>query len=157
MSDELGLRERKKRQTRQLISDVASSLFVQRGFDNVAVAEVAEAANISTKTVFNYFQRKEDLFFDRFPQAVDLISWAVRERPPGESPLAALRRLALELLKQRHPLGGVGDRYRFFWQVVLDSPALQARARSSPKKWRSCSARCSRRRPEPIPTIRGAG
>jgi AcrR family transcriptional regulator len=129
VSDELGLRERKKRQTRQLISDVASGLFIQRGFDNVTVAEVAEAANVSTKTVFNYFQRKEDLFFDRFPQAVDLITRAVRERPVGEEPLAALRRLALELLKERHPLGGVGEGYQFFWQVVLDSPPLQARAR----------------------------
>jgi AcrR family transcriptional regulator len=129
VSDELGLRERKKRQTRQLISDMASGLFVQRGFDNVTVAEVAEAANVSTKTVFNYFQRKEDLFFDRFPQAIDLITRAVRERPEGEEPLAALRRLALELLKERHPLGGVGEGYQFFWQVVLDSPPLQARAR----------------------------
>ncbi|HEX4224876.1 MAG TPA: TetR/AcrR family transcriptional regulator, partial [Pseudonocardiaceae bacterium] len=52
--DELGLRERKKRETRQRISNVATSLFMARGFDNVTVAEIAEAANVSKMTVFNY-------------------------------------------------------------------------------------------------------
>lgn len=79
----MGLRERKKRQTRSLISDVASGLFVQRGFDNVTVAEVAEAAGVSAKTVFNYFPRKEDLFLDRYPEAVELVTRAVRERAEG--------------------------------------------------------------------------
>ncbi|MFF5206249.1 TetR/AcrR family transcriptional regulator [Streptosporangium sp. NPDC000396] len=129
MSNEPGLRERKKQQTRKAISDVASGLFLQRGFDNVTVAEVAEAADVSTKTVFNYFPRKEDLFLDRFPEAVELITRTIRERPAGEEPLAALRRLPPELLRQRHPLGGIGDGYQFFWQVILDSPALQARVR----------------------------
>jgi AcrR family transcriptional regulator len=129
VSTDLGLRERKKRQTRQLISDVASGLFVLRGFDNVTVAEVAEAANVSTKTVFNYFPRKEDLFLDRLPEAVELITGAVRERPDGEEPLTALRRLFLDLLRQGHPLAGVGDGYRAFWRVVLDSPPLQSRVR----------------------------
>jgi AcrR family transcriptional regulator len=125
----MGLRERKKWQTRKLISDVASGLFVLRGFDNVTVAEVAEAAGVSAKTVFNYFPKKEDLFLDRFPEAVELITAAVRQRPEGETPQAALRRLFLGLLEQRHPLGGIGPGYQRFWQVVLDSPALRARAR----------------------------
>lgn len=129
MNAELGLRERKKRETRRLISDVASGLFLQRGFDNVTVAEVAAAADVSTKTVFNYFPRKEDLFLDRLPEAVELITKAVRERGQGESPLAALRGLFLELLAQGHPLAGIGENYQFFWQVVLDSPALLARTR----------------------------
>ncbi|MEU7936091.1 TetR/AcrR family transcriptional regulator [Microbispora bryophytorum] len=125
----LGLRERKKRQTRSLISDVASGLFMQRGFDNVPVAEVAEAAGVSTKTVFNYFPRKEDLFLDRYPEAVELVTQAVRERAEGESPLAALRRLFLGMLREGHPLGGIAPGYEVFWQVILDSPALRARAR----------------------------
>ncbi|MGI5153672.1 TetR/AcrR family transcriptional regulator [Microbispora sp. CA-102843] len=129
MTETLGLRERKKRQTRSLISDVASGLFIQRGFDNVTVAEVAEAAGVSTKTVFNYFPRKEDLFLDRFPEAVELVTRAVRGRAEGESPLAALRRLFLGLLEEGHPLGGISPRYQVFWQVVLDSPALRARVR----------------------------
>ncbi|WP_432927589.1 TetR/AcrR family transcriptional regulator [Microbispora sp. CA-135349] len=129
MAETLGLRERKKRQTRSLISDVASGLFIQRGFDNVTVAEVAEAAGVSAKTVFNYFPRKEDLFLDRFPEAVELVTRAVRERGEGEGPLAALRRLFFRMLKEGHPLGGIAPEYQVFWQVILDSPALRARAR----------------------------
>ncbi|MEV4454191.1 TetR family transcriptional regulator [Microbispora sp. NPDC049633] len=129
MAETLGLRERKKRQTRSLISDVASGLFIQRGFDNVTVAEVAEAAGVSTKTVFNYFPRKEDLFLDRFPEAVELVTHAVRGRAEGESPLSALRRLFLRMLEEGHPIGGINPGYRVFWQVVLDSPALRARVR----------------------------
>ncbi|MBB4918200.1 TetR/AcrR family transcriptional regulator [Streptosporangium saharense] len=129
MSSEPGLRERKKQQTRQTISDIASGLFLKRGFDNVTVAEVAEAAGVSAKTVFNYFPRKEDLFLDRFPEAAELIIKAIRERPEGEEPLAALRRLQRDLMRANHPFGTFTDGYRFFWQVVIDSPSLQARAR----------------------------
>jgi AcrR family transcriptional regulator len=123
------LRERKKRATRQRISNVATALFKERGFDQVTVAEVARAAEVSTMTVFNYFPRKEDLFFDRIPEAVDVFTGAVRHRNPGETPLAALRRVALELLDQRHPLVGPSDSFPDYWQVVIDSPALRARAR----------------------------
>ncbi|MEH0469845.1 TetR/AcrR family transcriptional regulator [Streptomyces sp. B21-097] len=126
---EPSLRERKKQATRQRISDVATGLFVTRGFDEVTVAEVARAAEVSTMTVFNYFPRKEDLFLDRIPQAVEMFSEAVRRRDPGESPIAALRALALRLLDQRHPLGGIADDFRYFWRIVVDSPALRARAR----------------------------
>ena len=60
-----GLRERKKRQTREAIAAAAMALFVARGFDAVTVAEVARAADVSEKTVFNYFPAKEDLVFAR--------------------------------------------------------------------------------------------
>ncbi|MFG3012267.1 TetR/AcrR family transcriptional regulator [Streptomyces cinerochromogenes] len=126
---ELPLRERKKRETRQRISDLATVLIGERGFEAVTVAEIARAAGVSPMTVFNYFPRKEDLFLDRIPQAVDLFSAAVRDRAPGEPPLAALRRLALRLLEERHPLGGVGETFADFWRVVVASPALRARAR----------------------------
>ncbi|MFD0883801.1 TetR/AcrR family transcriptional regulator [Streptosporangium algeriense] len=129
MSSEPGLRERKKQRTRQTISDLASELFLRRGFDNVTVAEVAEAAGVSAKTVFNYFPRKEDLFLDRFPEAAELVTRAVRERPEGEEPLTALRRLHQELLRAGHPFGTFTDGQRFFWRVVIDSPSLRARAR----------------------------
>lgn len=125
----LPLRERKKRATRQRISDVATGLFVANGFDDVTVADVARAAEVSVMTVFNYFPRKEDLFLDRTPQAIELFTGAVRLRGPGESPLGALRRLVLELLDQRHPLSAVDDDFPAFWRIVIASPALRARAR----------------------------
>ncbi|MEU6671549.1 helix-turn-helix domain-containing protein [Streptomyces sp. NPDC046727] len=125
----LSLRERKKRETRQRISDIATVLIREHGFDAVTVAEIARAAGVSSMTVFNYFPRKEDLFLDRVPQAADLFAAAVRDRAPGQSPLAALRGLALRLLEERHPLGGVGEGFDAFWRIVADSPALRARAR----------------------------
>jgi len=125
------LRERKKAETRQRIADVATVMFVERGFDTVTVTEIAEAAGVSKVTVFNYFQRKEDILFDRFPQVRALLTEAVEGRHSDESPVAALRRLFLSLAEQGHPIGGFQDRYVAFWRTVLDSPALRARAREA--------------------------
>ncbi|MFG2831529.1 TetR/AcrR family transcriptional regulator [Streptomyces sp. NPDC048434] len=127
----LTLRERKKLRTRQRISGEATLLFIRRGFENVTVAEVARAAEVSTMTVFNYFPRKEDLFLDRIPEGRELIIRTVRERGADESPLAALRRVTLGLLAERHPLGAVGEGFGHFWRTVLDSPALRARGREA--------------------------
>ncbi|MFF1400154.1 TetR/AcrR family transcriptional regulator [Streptomyces sp. NPDC058287] len=80
-------------------------------------------------TVFNHFSRKEDLFLDRIPEAVELFAAAVRNRPADKSPLAALRTVLLQLLDQRHPLAAVSDDFPYFWRIVMDSPALRARAR----------------------------
>ncbi|MEV5846910.1 TetR family transcriptional regulator [Streptomyces sp. NPDC051985] len=125
------LRERKKRETRQRISNVATVMFRERGFEQVTVVEVARAAGVSAMTVFNYFPRKEDLFLDRIPEAVEAFAGAVRGRAPGESPLAALRRLAFRFIDARHPLGGMGENFVGFWPVVAESPALRARAREA--------------------------
>jgi len=87
-----GLRERKKRQTRQYISDVATGLFLERGFDAVTIAEVAEAADVSVNTVYNYFPAKEDLFLDRSKGIVDRLARWVRGRGAGESAAYAVLR-----------------------------------------------------------------
>jgi AcrR family transcriptional regulator len=129
VSDAPGLRERKKRQTRRLIADVATDLFVRRGFDKVTVAEVAEAADVSTKTIFNYFPRKEDMFFDREQEAAELLTRAIRDRPAGETPMRALRRLFVEAAEEGRPLGGFRPGFRYFLQTVVNSAALRARAR----------------------------
>jgi AcrR family transcriptional regulator len=92
---ELGLRERKKRQTRQLIFETASTLFAARGFDAVTVAEVARAADVSEVTVFNYFPTKEDLFFGGMEVFEEQLIAAVRTRGAGESALAAFRHLVM--------------------------------------------------------------
>jgi AcrR family transcriptional regulator len=93
---ELGLRERKKQRTRQLIFEAASRLFADRGFDAVTVAEVARAAEVSEVTVFNYFPAKEDLVFAGLQFFEDKLIEAVRHRGPGESAAAAFGRLLVE-------------------------------------------------------------
>ncbi|MFJ4184065.1 TetR/AcrR family transcriptional regulator [Kitasatospora sp. NPDC089509] len=128
---ELSLRQRKKQETRRRISDAASALFLERGFDNVTVVETAKAADVSTMTVFNYFPRKEDLFLDRIPEAIELFTGAVRDRRDDETPLTALRRVTLELIDRGHPLTVAQERFLPFWRVVGDSPALRARGREA--------------------------
>ena len=91
-----GLRERKKAQTRRAISDVATRLFMERGFDAVTVAEVAEAADVSIKTVFNYFGSKEELFLDREAEVRTAIVSAVAGRPAGDRVTDALTHLFTE-------------------------------------------------------------
>src|SRR5689334_9757687 len=71
---------RKKTQTRLAISNVATQLFIERGFDHVTIAEVAAAANVSVNTIFNYFANKEELFFDRGEEVAEEPSRIVRDR-----------------------------------------------------------------------------
>ncbi|MFI9050172.1 TetR/AcrR family transcriptional regulator [Streptomyces sp. NPDC053427] len=122
-----GLRERKKRQTRQFISDVATGLFMQRGFDAVTIAEIAEAANVSVNTVYNYFPAKEDLFFDRSKGLVDRLARFVRARDAGESAAAAVLRELREEVVSVSPKVGLIEGYEQFMKVVHGSATLQAR------------------------------
>ncbi|MFD7159265.1 TetR/AcrR family transcriptional regulator [Kribbella sp. NPDC059898] len=124
-----GRRERKKAEVRARISDVATGLFLERGFDEVSVSEVAEAADVARPTVFAHFARKEDLFFDRYPEAEALVVAAINDRPDGTSAVAALSDLLIKLSDQGHPLSTIRARFRRFWEVVAESRALQARAR----------------------------
>lgn len=123
-----GLRERKKRATRQLISDVATALFSERGFDNVTVDDVAAAADVAKMTVFNYFARKEDLLFDRSDEPRQLLCDRLATRG-AQAPLAALRALVHELVEQRHQLVKMTPVVAGFWNVVAESPALRAHTR----------------------------
>jgi AcrR family transcriptional regulator len=92
---ETGLRERKKQQTRQLLSDTARRLFAARGFENVSVAEIARAADVSEATVFNYFPTKEDLVYSRVELFEDALLSSVRDRPAGETVIDAFGRFVL--------------------------------------------------------------
>ncbi|MEU7427778.1 TetR/AcrR family transcriptional regulator [Streptomyces sp. NPDC040750] len=122
-----GLRERKKRQTRQYISDVATGLFLERGFEAVTVAEIAEAANVSVNTVYNYFPAKEDLFFDRSAGITDRLARWVRGRPEGESAAAAVLRELREEVAAVSPRVGLLPGYADFMKVIEEAPALRSR------------------------------
>lgn len=127
-----GRRERKKRQTRQNISDAATALFSQHGFEAVSLAQVADAADVSVKTIFNHFGSKEDLFFDRTGELRDSLARTMVERPAGTSLVTALRRL---LVDNWAPFEGAAwesltpegyDGYRHFLATQERSPALRA-------------------------------
>ncbi|HVH62446.1 MAG TPA: TetR family transcriptional regulator [Candidatus Dormibacteraeota bacterium] len=96
MAVELGLRERKKLQTRQQIFEAARKLFAERGFDSVTVADIARAADVSEVTVFNYFPTKEDLFYGGMQFFEEQLIQAVRDRARSETPLKALRRTLID-------------------------------------------------------------
>jgi AcrR family transcriptional regulator len=118
----MGLREDKKQRTRREIADTAMRLFATRGFDHVTVAEVAEAADVSEKTVFNYFPTKEDLFYDEVPAREEALRQAIRGRRPGESILASLRRLQSGECPRMCSPG-----FAVFARIIEESPALQAK------------------------------
>ncbi|MFK4187647.1 TetR/AcrR family transcriptional regulator [Streptomyces sparsogenes] len=129
MSGETGLRERKKQRMYQTISEAAISLFLRRGFDQVSVADVAAAAEVSKPTLFRYFPAKEDLVLHRFADHEDEAARVVRDRPAGESPLAALRRHFLEGLERRDPITGLNDAEGVlaFHRLLYGTPSLVAR------------------------------
>ena len=124
------IRENKKRQTRQRISDVATELFFARGFEAVTIDEIAHAAQVSKMTVFNYFARKEELLLDR-EDDLKLLPFrqALRDRPKGQSPIDALRELFVKLSDQKHPLSHIERQMVGWWRVVAASPSLKARLR----------------------------
>src|SRR5919201_3189368 len=126
----VGLRERKKERTRQLIAETARRLFQERGFDAVTVDDVAREADVSRKTVFNYFPTKEDLFYSGLELFEEELLDAIRGREPHESILAAFARFVTEprgLLAAEDP--SAQERLRELHRLVAESTALQARER----------------------------
>src|SRR5256885_5328182 len=118
----MSLRDAKKLRTRQEIADQAMKLFAQRGFDGVTVAEVATAAEVSEKTVYNYFPTKEDLFFDEVPAREAALVSTITGRRQGESILEALRGLqAAECPRLCSP------GFAIFARIIEESTALQAK------------------------------
>jgi AcrR family transcriptional regulator len=122
---------RKRLATRQKISDVATRLFFERGFDAVKIDEIAEAADVSRMTVFNHFSRKEDLFFDLDEEGREDLLTALHLRDPETPPVEALRLFAHWAVGNQRPY------VRFFESgtdqflaTIQASEALKARARA---------------------------
>jgi AcrR family transcriptional regulator len=126
-----GLRERKKRLMRQQLSDTATAMFLDRGFDAVRVAEVAEACGVSEKTVFNYFPTKESLVLDRLEATVASLRTGLADPaiPPVE---AALQILGRELIAMTSWLAGQDDPGQAaqaivrFGDLIRATPSLRA-------------------------------
>jgi len=123
------LRERKRLALRESLSDLATALFLERGFDHVTVDDIAAAADVGRKTVFNHFPRKEDLFFDRDGEIRTVLRDVLQEgeRPPA--PIEAYRLLAHRLVAERSPYVAFSAQSRRFVETVEASPTLTARAR----------------------------
>ncbi|MEU7576621.1 helix-turn-helix domain-containing protein [Streptomyces sp. NPDC041068] len=118
----VGRRERKKAATRRAIADAALRLFLERGYDDVGIREIADAADVSTTTLFKHFPVKEALVFDEDDDDEARLLAAVRERPEGQSVPAALCEHAL-----RHRMAAAdGDpRFTAFFDLVNNTPALR--------------------------------
>ncbi len=128
MTTALGLRERKKHRTHQLIADTARRLFAERGFDAVPVSEIAREAEVSEATVFNYFPTKEDLFYHRLEAFEEELLQSIRDRRAGESVLDAFGRFVTTprgLLAARDP--EQTEHLAAITRVITESPALLAR------------------------------
>ncbi|SEK67552.1 TetR/AcrR family transcriptional regulator [Nonomuraea pusilla] len=122
-----GLRERKKRQTRRRIADTAVRLFVERGFDQVTIAEVAAAADVSVNTLYNYFPAKEDLVLPPEEASPTRLADIVRERPPGRSAAhAVLDRLRAEV-RGRERIVGLTEGFGRVLEMMRAAPTLTAR------------------------------
>jgi AcrR family transcriptional regulator len=120
-------RDRGGAKTRAHIATVATELFLEHGFDDVTIAEVAAAAGVSKVTVFSHFQHKEDLLLDRLPDIVDLIRRAAHERADNVGVVEAFRRIAVDLAEQKHVLSGLTGDIEPVMRTVMNSPALVTR------------------------------
>jgi AcrR family transcriptional regulator len=132
MSAELSLRERKKLETHRAVWNAAVELFTARGYDNVSVAEIAAAANVSKMTVFNYFPTKEDLVFGPMEEHIEDLAKVVRERHTGETVIAAMRRYVLDRLADHDPVTGLNDSpgIMALRRLITSTPSLEPRMRA---------------------------
>jgi AcrR family transcriptional regulator len=136
----VGIRERKRAETRQRISDCATRLFEQRGFESVTLADVAAAADVSVKTVVNYFGAKEDLFFDAEPAVLDELVATIVNRGNATA-TTAIRPLVLNgpILAGPCSWRAVNETMwaamRAFAQCERNSPTLTARRASILQSW----------------------
>ncbi|GGO68469.1 TetR/AcrR family transcriptional regulator [Nonomuraea cavernae] len=122
-----GLRERKKRQTRRRISDVALGLFVAHGFDGVTIAQVAEAAEVSVNTVYNYFSCKEELVLPPEEASPQRLADIVRQRPVGQSAVGAVLTRLRDEVRGRDRAVGLSAGFGRVLEMMRAAPTLTAR------------------------------
>ena len=126
-----GLREAKKRRTRETIAQAAADLFQARGFAAVTIDDVAQAADVSRQTVFNYFPTKEQMLFDREDEIRAALLTLVRDRPDGASLVAAFRGHTRGFWERFGRILHGGGETHGFWEIVQASPTLRDYAEAS--------------------------
>ncbi|GBQ85782.1 TetR/AcrR family transcriptional regulator [Asaia krungthepensis] len=129
MSTRIDRHTKRRLATRQRISDIATALFAEHGFDKVTIDAIAEAADVGRMTVFNHFARKEDLFFDREAVIRDTLSAAILAPSPLH-PVERLRALAHDLVAQDAPFLRFAPQAQGFIDTLLASETLKSRARA---------------------------
>jgi AcrR family transcriptional regulator len=118
-----GLRERKKQQTRDTIARVALRLFAERGYDETTLAEIAEAADVSPRTIFSYFESKEDILFCEEPTFLNLLKDKLQQRPEGTTTVDALRDFLAYV-------GPPDEETKLRKRIVTSDPNLHLKARA---------------------------
>jgi AcrR family transcriptional regulator len=129
-----GLRERKKRLTREAIFAAAARLFTERGFENVTVAEIADAANVSVKTLFSYVGAKEELLLSGQPTVLDDVVLAVGNRKLGQTPLVAAAQALLAAVNDPDATRSLDG----FRHLISSGPAARSRVRA---RWEETESR----------------
>jgi AcrR family transcriptional regulator len=126
----VSLRERKKLATRHELRRVALQLVAERGFSNVTVEEIAEAANVSPRTFFNYFPSKEAVLFGAGPDRAAATREAIVRQSPGEPVLTVLRSVmasqAREVAAEFTELGGDPVDWLSRMRAARTDPQLRA-------------------------------
>ena len=119
----LGLRERKKQETRDTIARVALQLFAERGYDETTLADIADAANVSRRTIFAYYESKEDILLCEEANYLDALKQMLDERPEGTTTVDAIQ----QFLSSFEPPDEAALLRK---QLVMANPSLQKRMRA---------------------------
>ena len=119
----VGLRERKKQQLRETIARAALRLFAERGYDETTLAEIAEAAEISPRTIFAYYENKEDILFCEEGEFLEQLKRELAQRPPGTTTVDAIRKFISSVPPP-------DEQAMMRKQIVTDNPALQMKVRA---------------------------
>jgi AcrR family transcriptional regulator len=130
-----GLRERKKQQTRAKIERVALELFAERGFEHTTLADIAEAADVSKRTIFSYFESKEDIVFCGEPLLFRQFEQRLEQRPPGATTVDVLQELMLSFTST------LDDTELLRKKIVSRDPALRLSERARASRFEELIAR----------------
>ena len=125
MEQATGLRERKKQATREALVRAGMELFIERGYDQTTLAEIAEAAGVSTRTIFAYFPSKEDILFSELDELKDALARAIAERPEGQDALEVVREFILS--SQQTEKNELGAQLHF---CITSDPTLRSHLRA---------------------------